>query len=112
MWNPKGNLIFQQEKHPVQCSMGIQRWLARRPKIELIPWFPESPNLNVIEHMLAQLKEGRILRYGNNPPRYPQQLLDLVVEIWDDLAQDHYYCHTLVDCMTQRCQVVIDAGGI
>ena len=40
-------------------------------------------------HTWAKLKERRILRYGNNLPRNPQQLWDHVVEIWDDLAQDH-----------------------
>ena len=72
--NPTGNLIFQQDNNPVQCSMGIQRWFTRRSKIELIPRPPKSPDLNVVEHMWAKLKEGRILRYGNNLPWNPQQL--------------------------------------
>ena len=49
--NPEGNLIFQQDNHPVHYSMGIQRWFARRPEIELIPWPLKSPDLNVVEHM-------------------------------------------------------------
>ena len=110
--NPQGNLIFQQENHPVCCSMGVQRWFSRRPEIELIPWPPKSPDLNVVEHMWAKLKEGRILRYGNNPPRIPQKLWDQVQEIWDNLAQDHGYCLTLVDSIPRRCQSVIDAGGM
>ena len=110
--NPGGNLIFQQDNHLVRCSMGVQRWFARRPEIELIPWPPKSPDLNVVEHMWAKLKEGRILRYGNNPPRNPQQLWDQVVELWDNLAQDNDYCLTLVDSIPRRCQSVIDAGGM
>ena len=51
--NPEGNLIFQ------RCSMGVERWFARRPDIELIPWPPKSPDLNVVGHMWAKLKEGR-----------------------------------------------------
>ena len=95
--NTEGNLIVQEDNHPMHWRMGDQRWFARRLKIELIPWPPKSPDLNVVEHMWAKLKEGRILRYGNNPPRNPQQLWDQIVEIWDDLAQDHDYCLTLVD---------------
>ena len=110
--NSEGNLIFQHDNHPVRCSMGFQRWFARRPEIELIPWPPKSPDLNVVEHMWAKLKEGRILRYGSNPLRNPQQLWDQVVEIWDNLAQDHNYCLTLVDSIPRRCQSVIDAGGM
>ena len=43
-------------------------------------------------HIWTKLKEGRILRYGNKPPRNLQQLWDQDVELWDDLAQDHDYC--------------------
>ena len=110
--NPEGNLIFQQDNHLMHCSMGVQRWFARRPKIELISWPRKSPDLNVVEHMWAKLKEGRILRHGNNPPQNPQQLWDHVVEIWDNLAQDHDYCLTLVDSIPRRCQSDIDAGGM
>ena len=92
--------------------MGVQRWFASRPEIELIPWPPKSPDLNIVEHMLDKLKKGRMLRYGNNPPRNPQQLWDQVVEIWDNLAQEHDYCLTLVDSISRRCQSVIDAGGM
>ena len=96
----------------MHCSMGIQRWFARRPEIELIPWPPKSPDLNVVEHMGAKLKEGRISRYGTNPPRNPQNLQDQVVEIWDNLAQDHDYCLALVESIPRRCQSVIDADGM
>ena len=58
---------------------------------------PKSPDLKVIDHTWAKLKEGRILRYGNNLPQNPQQLWDQIMEILDDLAQNHDYCHTLFD---------------
>ena len=73
---------------------------------------PMSSNLNVIERIWAKLKEGRTLRHRNNPPWNPQQLWDQVVEIWDDLAQDHDSCLTFVDSTPRRCQAVIDAGGM
>ena len=110
--NPEGNLVFQQDNHPMCCSMGVQRWFARSPEIELIPWPPKSPDLNVVEHMWAKLNEERILRYGNNPPRNPQQLWDQVVEIEGNLVQDHDYCLTLVQYIRRSCQSVVDAGGM
>ena len=61
--------------------------------------------------MWTKLKVGRILRYGNNRARNSHELWDLVVEIWDNLAQDHDYCLTLVDSILRRCQS-IDAGGM
>ena len=103
--NPEGDLILQQDNHPVHCSMGVQRWFTRRPEIKLIPWPHKSPYLNVVEHMWAKQKEGRILRYGNNPPPNPQQLRDQVVEIWDNLAQDHDYCLTLANSIPRRCGI-------
>ena len=112
VWNSEGNVIFQQDNHPMHCSMGVQRWFMWRPEIELIPWPPKSPDLNFIEHMWAKLKEGRVLRYGNNPTWNPQQLCDQVVEIWGDHAQDHDYCHTLVNSIPRKSQAVIDTGGM
>ena len=35
---------------------GIQKWFARRPEIELILWTLKLSDLNVIEHMWAELK--------------------------------------------------------
>ena len=96
----------------MHCSKGVQRRLTRRPDIELNLWPPNSPDLNVVEHMWAKLKQWRIVRYGNNPTRNPWQLRDEVVEICDDLAQDHDYCLILVDSRTRRCQAVIDADGM
>ena len=87
---------------------GKQTFLPLEPQ----PLLDYNPNLNVIDHMWAKLKEGSILRYGNNPSRNPQQLWYQVVEIWDDLVQDQDYCRTLVDSMPQRCQEVIHAGGM
>ena len=72
----------------MHCSMGVKDGSPGGQKSILIPWPPKSPDLNVIEHLWAKLKEGRVVRYGNNPPRNPQQLRDQVVEIWGDLAQD------------------------
>ena len=92
--------------------MDVQRWFARRPEIKLIPRPPKSPDLNVVEHMWAKLKEGSIIKYRNNPPRNPQQLWDQVVEISDNLAQDHDYYLTLVNSIPRRCQKVIVAGGM
>ena len=49
VWNPEGNLIFQQDNHPVHYSMGAQICFTKRPEIELIPLPPKSPDSTVIE---------------------------------------------------------------
>ena len=67
VWNPEGNLIFQQDNHPVHCSMGVRGWFARRPEIELILWPPEAPDLNVVEHMWAKLKKREDLKIWKYP---------------------------------------------
>ena len=58
VWNPEGNLIFQQDNLPVHCNMGVQRWFARKPEIELIPWPTKTSDLNVIEHCGLNWKNG------------------------------------------------------
>ena len=41
--NLEGNFILQQYNHPVRCSMGVQSWFERRPKMEhmasQVTWF-------------------------------------------------------------------------
>ena len=49
VYNPEGNLIFQQDNHFVHCSMGVQKWFVRMLEIELIPWPSKSPDLNAVE---------------------------------------------------------------
>ena len=105
--NTEGNLIFLQDNHPGRSKMVREEARYRTNTLA-----SQVTDFNVVEHMRAKVKEGRILRYGNNPPRNPQQLWDQVVEIWDDLAQDHDYCLTLVDSMPRKCQAVTDAGGM
>ena len=90
---------------PCAATWAFKDGSRRGLRIELIPWPPKSPDFNIVEHMWAKLKEGRILGYGNNPPRNPQQLWDQVVEIWDNLVQEHDYCLTLADSIPRRCPV-------
>ena len=43
----------------MHIAQDIQTWFAGRPKIEVIPWPPKSPDLNVIEKTWIKLKERR-----------------------------------------------------
>ena len=108
VWNPEGNLIYQQNNHP--RALQHRHWKLVRE--EARDWTNAlASQFTWFEHHRSKLKEGRILRYGNNRPWNPQQLWDQVVEIWYDLSQDRDYCLTF-DSMPRRCQAVIDAGGM
>ncbi|KAJ4445846.1 hypothetical protein ANN_12531 [Periplaneta americana] len=92
---------------------GIQRWFTRRRDVDPVEWPPNSPDMNPIQNLWAEVK--RILRsnWAEQPPvRTPEELWDRVLDAWEEMPKNLDLFHNLVDSMPRRMRAVVDAGGL
>lgn len=82
----------------------------REKGIELLPWPPNSPDLNPIETLWCRMKDWLQKRYGDSTASISyKELRRRVLEAWDAIGEDTL--EELVKTMPQRCQDVINAQG-
>ena len=80
-------VIFQQDNDPKHKAKYVIKWLDEQP-FEVLEW-PQSPDLNPIEHLWALLK--RRLNQYDSPPNE-------MLELWDRVRTTFYEI-TQEDCL-------------
>ncbi len=100
------DIIFQQDGDPKHNARIAQEWLVDN-NIKTFTWPPQSPDLNVIEHMWWRLKE-RLNSYPTKPSN-KGELWQRIEEQWEMFTADD--CRSLIDTMPQRIRDVIKAKG-
>ena len=102
---PRGQWILQQDNAPCHVSRRTLEYL-REGNIGLFDWPPNSPDLNPIEHIWADLKR-RLFQLPK-----PKNMLELAAQIehaWDDTSPA--LCKALVESMPRRMAAVVAAKG-
>ena len=102
----KENLIFQEDNAPIHTSRLSKEWKARN-NVTTLPWPPQSPDLNPIEHLWDVLE--RKIRAHNPLPKNKEELWQILQEEWSQINNN--VIQSLVDSMPRRVTAVIDNKG-
>jgi transposase len=93
-----------QDNAPCHKAHRVMRYL-RQNIIPLLPHPPQSPDLNPIENLWADLKR----KLSRDPPFSEAQLKEKLTKLWNEITPE--YCQALVGSMTRRLEAVIKAKG-
>ena len=98
------NWTLQQDNAPCHKSRRSMKWFANN-NITVMRWPPNSPDLNIIEHLWSYLKR----RLDTNVVHGLDQLWEASRDIFHDV--DMAEIEHLYDSMPNRCQEVIRRNG-
>ena len=100
-------MIFRHDNDPKHTAGDVKRWLECQ-EFRTIDWPAQSPDLNLIENMWAQLKM-RLYRDYECPPTSMNEHWKRIWKTWYKFTQDG--CRKVIESMPKRCQEVIKDNG-
>ncbi|KAJ1305355.1 hypothetical protein OPQ81_000370 [Rhizoctonia solani] len=99
-------VIFQHDNARPHKAKMTQKWLEENG-IECLKWPANSPDLNPIENLWAELK--RRLGEYETPPSGILELWERVQDVWNGL--EWKYCRNLIESMPRRMALVLERRG-
>ena len=103
------DIRFQQDKATPHKSAVTQKWFNENgfPTNEILYWPAQSPDLNPIEHVWAELKR-RLDGYGTRATS-KEELADRISTEWNKFTKED--CLKYIDSMPNRIEAVIKSKG-
>lgn len=78
--------IFQQDNAPIHTSRVVRSWIQSED-VELLPWPPYSPDLNIIENVWAWL--SRKVYEGGRQFEDKDTLIEAIRDAWAQISLDY-----------------------
>ena len=101
------DVVFQHDNDPKHTSRLVKDYLET-VEYEVLDWPSQSPDLNPIEHLWADLK--RRLRKFSIPPKNKDEIWERIESLWEETPIET--CQKLINSMPNRCAAVIKAKGL
>ena len=98
------NFILQQDNDPKHCSRAVKNYLNEMAE-ELMTWPPQSPDLNIIEHIWDYLDRKKV-KHG---PRNAEECFEVLQREWHIIPQN--FITNLYESIPRRISAVIKAKG-
>ena len=102
------NFILQQDNDTKHCSRVAKNYLnemAEEGVLELMTWPPQSPDLNIIEHIWDYLDRKKV----EHAPRNAEECFEVLQREWHNIPQD--FITNLYESIPRRISAVIKAKG-
>lgn len=104
----EGNAVFQDDNAPIHTARIVSEWHDEHSEeVEHLIWPPQSPDLNIIEHLWSILEKQLRSRYP--PPSSLTELETALHEEWAKIPLETI--QTLYESIPRRIEAVIAAKG-
>ena len=105
---PEGDAIFQDDNAPIHTARIVKEWhMEHSNEVEHLIWPPQSPDLNIIEHVWSILEIQVRSRFP--PPSSLKELEGVLTEEWAKIPLETI--HNLFESIPRRIEAVIAAKG-
>ena len=96
--------VMQQDNDPKHTRKIVKKWFQDN-RVSLMEWPAQSPDLNPIENLWADVKK----KVSEIKPTNNNDLWITVQQAWDSITVER--CQNLVNSMGRRCSAVITNKG-